>query len=91
MTRPGTRACLLHADYHPLADACLGAVAHYILRHPRPFSRAAHDDYQATVERAILDRHIRQHLNHPELPVTAYDPEGEPTPVPQDDDLEQAA
>lgn len=92
MTRPRQpRACLLHADYHPLDDDCLGTVVAHSRHHPQPFTQAAHDDYQRAVEQAILDRHIRQHLNPPEAPVPAHDPDGEPAPVPQDDDLEQAA
>lgn len=85
--------CLLHADVHPLGDDCLGAVVAHSYRHPAPFSRAAHDDYQLRVERAMLDRHIRQHLRLEEHTVQlAYDPDGDPVPAPQDDeDLEQAA
>ncbi|MFI9331921.1 hypothetical protein ACIGZJ_30820 [Kitasatospora sp. NPDC052868] len=92
MTRSRTpRMCLLHADYHPLDDDCLAAVVDHTRRHPQPFSRAAHDDYQQAVERGILDRHIRQHLEHQEDPVPAYDPDGEPAPAPQGEELEQAA
>jgi hypothetical protein len=83
--------CLLHEDYHPMTDACWGAVVQHSFEHPGPFTEAAYDDYQLRVEQALLDRHIRQHLGLQEAPVPAYDPDGDPMPVPQDDDLEQAA
>jgi len=46
---------------------------------------------QEHAERILLDQHIRAHLTkEPTMPLT-YDPDGDPAPVPQDDDLEQAA
>jgi hypothetical protein len=76
-----------------MGDDCLTVVVWHSRRHLAPFSRAAHDDYHLRVEQAMLDRHIRQHLGLPEdsMTVIAYDPDGEQLPVPQDDDLEQAA
>lgn len=88
---PRPQMCLLHAAFHVMGDDCLTAVVHHSRQHPAPFSKAAHDDYHWRAEQALLDRHIRQHLGLPEHPMPAYDPEGEPAPVPQDDDLEQAA
>jgi hypothetical protein len=83
--------CLLHAEYHPMGEDCLAAVVAHSRRHPAPFSSAAHDDYHLAVEQVMLDRHIRQHLATLEAPVPMCDPEGERVPVPQDEDLEQAA
>jgi hypothetical protein len=84
--------CLLHADHHPLGDDCLSVVVWHSLGHPALFSRAAHDDYHWRTEQAILDRHIRTHLATLETTVTAYDPDGERQPDPQENnDLEQAA
>ncbi|BFP50088.1 hypothetical protein KCMC57_64560 (plasmid) [Kitasatospora sp. CMC57] len=42
-------------------------------------------------ERALLDEHIRTLSKESSMAPTMFDPEGEPAPTPQDDDLEQAA
>jgi hypothetical protein len=57
--------CLLHADYHPMAADCWETTVEFYFAHDGLPEQEARDCYQAAVEAAILDQHIRRHLASP--------------------------
>lgn len=57
-------ACLLHADIHVMGQACWGATLDWYLAHEHLEAQEARDDYQAAVERKMLDDLTRKH--HPD-------------------------
>lgn len=52
-------ACLLHADYHRMDRECWGVVLDWQNNHLSLPERQRRNDYQAAVERAILN-HVRE-------------------------------
>jgi hypothetical protein len=57
--------CLLHADYHPMGQACWSATLDWFLAHhhlPDPDRR---DWFQLAVEQAMLNAHL--HATFPDL------------------------
>lgn len=56
--------CLLHADFHPMTGTCWTATADFFFGCQDLPEQQARNLYQLEVERAMLDKHIREHLPH---------------------------
>lgn len=52
-------ACLLHADVHIMGPDCWTATRDWSHAHDHLESQEAHDDYQAAVERKMLDQLVQ--------------------------------
>ncbi|MFB7867410.1 hypothetical protein [Streptomyces sp. NPDC056069] len=52
-------ACLLHADFHPMTSECWGVTLDWYVAHDHLADTQARAQYQAAVERQMLDRHVR--------------------------------
>lgn len=82
--------CLLHRTYHHQATPdCYAHAAAWFIDHRHFDPRQAGDAYEAAVEAAILDHHIRQHLK--ESRMSQPDDDGERQPPPQREELPTAA
>lgn len=53
--------CLLHADFHVMAGGCWSVTFDWFFAHSHLAEPAARELYQAEVEQAMLDQHIREH------------------------------
>ncbi|MCX4911895.1 hypothetical protein [Streptomyces sp. NBC_00878] len=53
--------CLLHADFHVMAGGCWSVTFDWFFAHQHLPETAARELYQAEVEQAMLDQHIREH------------------------------
>lgn len=56
MTTAPITACLLHADYHAMTTECWGVTLDWYVDHQDKPDREQRNDYQAAVERRILDQ-----------------------------------
>lgn len=68
-------ACLLHADIHVMRQECWGVTLEWNLEHQHLDLAERRDDYQAAVERKMLDNLMRVHQ-----PDTAPQPTRPPAP-----------
>ncbi|MGW0948467.1 hypothetical protein ACWD4O_38755 [Streptomyces sp. NPDC002623] len=57
--------CLEHADYHSMTGDCWKTTADFFFAHSHLPEAEARDCYQAAVELAMLNQHIRRHLAGP--------------------------
>lgn len=57
--------CLLHADYHPMAGPCWGAILDWYADHKHLNDRERFDAYQAEVERRMLDTLVAKTDSNP--------------------------
>lgn len=56
-------ACLLHADIHVMDRECWSVTLDWYFTHDHLEAGEARDDYQAAVERKMLDQLMREHAN----------------------------
>ena len=57
--------CLLHADVHVMEADCWGATLDWYLAHADLDHAEARDDYQAAVERKMLDQIAQEQAARP--------------------------